>query len=85
MLDVAKGGVATAWMFREMKARGVAPKALVLNSVNPIMVQAAAHADLTIISGFQTDITQAIPYGATVEVGVTARRSYLRILAPGER
>ncbi len=42
VLDVAKGGVATAWMFREMKARGVAPKALVLNSVNPIMVQAAA-------------------------------------------
>src|SRR4030095_9427042 len=39
VLDAHKGGVATAWMLREMKARGVVPAALVLNAVNPIMVQ----------------------------------------------
>src|SRR5262245_57448811 len=44
VLDAAKGGVATAWMLREMKARGVVPAALVLNAVNPIMVQGAAFA-----------------------------------------
>ena len=47
VLDAAKGGVATAWMLHEMKARGVMPAALVLNSVNPIMVQGAALADFT--------------------------------------
>src|SRR5262249_61796093 len=42
VLDAAKGGVATAWMLHEMKARGIVPAALVLNAANPIMVQGAA-------------------------------------------
>ncbi|MGH8713907.1 MAG: aconitase X swivel domain-containing protein, partial [Casimicrobiaceae bacterium] len=42
VLDVAKGGVASAWMLHEMKARGIAPLALVFNSVNPIMAQGTA-------------------------------------------
>jgi predicted aconitase with swiveling domain len=50
VLDAAKGGVATAWMLHEMKARGIVPAALVLNAVNPIMVQGAALADFTMIS-----------------------------------
>src|SRR4051794_38944005 len=80
VLDAAKGGVATAWMLHEMKARGVVPMALVLNAVNPIMVQGAAHADFTMISGFDLDITQAIPHGSLVEVDPTARRPLIRLL-----
>jgi predicted aconitase with swiveling domain len=80
VLDTAKGGVATAWMLHEMKARGVVPAALVLNSVNPIMVQGAALADFTMISGFDLDITQAIPNGAMVEVDPTAKRPFIRIV-----
>src|SRR5262249_51666404 len=49
VLDAAKGGVATAWMLHDMKARGIVPAALVLNAVNPIMVQGAALADFTMI------------------------------------
>src|SRR5437868_15502330 len=59
VLDAAKGGVATAWMLHDMKARGIVPAALVLNAVNPIIVQGAALADFTMISGFDCDITQA--------------------------
>ena len=80
VLDAAKGGVATAWMLNEMTARGVVPAALVLNAVNPIMAQGAALADFTMISGFEEDITQAIPNGATVEVDPTAERPCIRIL-----
>ena len=80
VLDAAKGGVATAWMLYEMKSRGVMPAALVLNAVNPIMAQGAALADFTMISGFEEDITQAIPNGATVEVDPTAERPCIRIL-----
>ena len=80
VLDAAKGGVATAWMLNEMKARGVVPVALVLNAVNPIMVQGAALADFTMISGFDLDITQAIPEGAEVEVDPGADRPCIRIL-----
>jgi predicted aconitase with swiveling domain len=80
VLDAAKGGVATAWMLHEMKARGIIPAALVLNTVNPIMVQGAALADFTMISGFDLDITKAIPNGATVEVNPTQDRPFIRIL-----
>jgi uncharacterized protein len=80
VLDAAKGGVATAWMLHEMKARGVMPAALVLNAVNPIMVQGAALAGLTLISGFDLDITQAIPNGAMVEVDPTGERPFIRIV-----
>ena len=80
VLDAAKGGVATAWMLHEMKARGVVPAALVLNAANPIMVQGAAFADFTMISGFDLDITQAIPNGAMVEVDPTAARPFIRLL-----
>ena len=80
VLDAAKGGVATAWMLHEMKARGVVPAALVLNAVNPIMVQGAALAEFTMISGFALDITQAIPNGALVEVDPTRERPFIRIV-----
>ena len=80
VLDAAKGGVATAWMLYEMRARSVMPAALVLNRVNPIMVQGAALADFTMISGFAIDITKAIPNGATVEIDPTAERPFIRVL-----
>jgi predicted aconitase with swiveling domain len=80
VLDAAKGGVATAWMLYEMQSRGIVPAALVLNAVNPIMVQGAALADFTMISGFSVDITSAIPNGATVEIDPTAERPYIRIV-----
>jgi len=79
ILDAAKGGVATAWMLYEMAARRIVPGALVLNAVNPIMVQGAALADVTLVSGFDVDITQAIPNGAQVEIN-PADRPYIRIL-----
>jgi predicted aconitase with swiveling domain len=80
VLDAAKGGVATAWMLYEMKSRGIVPAALVLNAVNPIMAQGAALADFTMISGFDEDITQAIPHGALVEVDPAGERPCIRIL-----
>jgi predicted aconitase with swiveling domain len=80
VLDAAKGGVATAWMLHAMKSRGVVPAALVLNAVNPIMVQGAALAQFTMLSGFNLDITQAIPNGAMVEVDPTAERPFIRVV-----
>src|SRR5438477_9637697 len=80
VLDAAKGGVATAWMLHDMKARGIIPAALVLNAVNPIMVQGAALADFTMISGFDLDITQAIANGAMVEVDPTGEHPFIRVI-----
>ena len=73
VLDTAKGGVASAWMLHEMAARGVVPLALVLNSVNPILVQGAAFGSVTMLVGFEGDITAKVPHGATVELDPAAR------------
>ena len=68
VLDTAKGGVASAWMLHEMQSRGMAPLAIVLNSVNPILVQGAALGEVTMLAGFDEDITAAIPNGAELEI-----------------
>ncbi len=72
VLNTAKGGVATAWMLHEMKARGLAPLALVLNRSNPILAQGAAFADMALIDRFELDVTRTIPTGATVTVDPAA-------------
>jgi predicted aconitase with swiveling domain len=63
VLDQAKGGVATAWMLAEMAARGMAPKALLFNRVNPIMVQGAAFAGIAMVDRFEVDLTDEIRTG----------------------
>lgn len=78
VLDTAKGGVATAWMLHEMHARGMAPLAIVLNTVNTILAQGAAMAGITLLAGFDEDITAAVPPGAQVELDPAARS--LRVL-----
>ena len=67
-LNTAKGGVATAWMLRGMMERGIVPRALLFNRVNPIMAQGAAFAGLALIDRFDCDITQALRSGDTVRV-----------------
>lgn len=68
VLDNAKGGVATSWMLREMRSRGMAPLALLLNASNPIMAQGAAFAELTFMDRFEVDITQVLVSGTRVTV-----------------
>ena len=78
VLDAAKGGVATAWMLHEMASRGIVPLALVLNSVNPIIAQGAVFGGVTLLAGFDGDITSQVPNGATIELDQTAKK--LRVL-----
>jgi len=83
VLNAAKGGVATAWMLREMVARGLAPRALLLNFANPIMAQGAAFAGLPLIDRFKTDITVALSTGLRVAVDPPA--GLVRVISEGER
>ena len=78
VLDVAKGGVATAWMLHEMASRGLVPLALVLNSVNPILAQGAVFGGVTLLAGFDEDITSKVPSDALVELDPATRK--LRLL-----
>ncbi len=72
VLHTAKGGVATSWMLREMKSRGMSPAALLLNVGNPVMAQGAAFAELAFMDRFEVDITEAIRSGDHVTVDPVA-------------
>jgi len=73
VLDTAKGGVASAWMLHEMASRRAVPLALVFNSVNPILVQGAAFGDITLLAGFDGDITALVPNGARLALDPSNR------------
>jgi uncharacterized protein len=49
VLVTAKGGVASAWMLREMAARNMAPKAIIFDRANTILAQGAAFAGMTMV------------------------------------
>ena len=69
VLNTAKGGVATAWMLYEMSSRKIAPKALILNSVNTILAQGAALAKMAIVDRFEEgDVTKLIKTGDELTV-----------------
>ena len=78
VLDTAKGGVASAWMLAEMRSRDKMPLAIVFNTVNPILAQGAALSDMTMLAGFDEDVTSLVPNGATVEIDPAKRT--LRVL-----
>lgn len=64
VMNTAKGGVATAWMLYEMKARGICPKAILFNAANTILAQGAALADLAMCDRFEDgDITDLVKNG----------------------
>jgi uncharacterized protein len=69
----AKGGVAAGWAFLDMKAKGFAPRALVFGRTNPVMVQGAVFADITITEGWQPDALTCVRTGDLVRVDPKAR------------
>ncbi len=69
----AKGGVAAGWAFYDIKVKGIAPKALVFGVTNPVMVQGAVFADLTITEGWPKNLREHIKTGDTVRVNPAAK------------
>jgi len=68
ILDTAKGGVATAWMLHEMASRGIVPKALIFNRVNPILAQGAAFGNVALVDRFAHDVTEIFRTGDELRV-----------------
>ena len=69
VLRTAKGGVATAWMLRDMAVRGIVPRALLFDRVNPILAQGAAFAEVALVDRFERgDPTALIRTGDEVRV-----------------
>ena len=64
----AKGGVAAGWAFYDIREKGIAPKALIFGVTNPVMVQGAVFANMTITEGWSPNPLEAIKTGDWVRV-----------------
>jgi len=64
----AKGGIAAGWAFYDIKAKGIAPKAFVFGVTNPVMVQGAIFAGITITEGWSGDPYRLVKTGDIVRV-----------------
>ena len=63
LFPTAKGGVATAWAMLDMKTRGVAPKGLIFGRTNPIMVQGAVLAGLSLMDQLEPNPLEVVQAG----------------------
>jgi hypothetical protein len=72
VLDTAKGGVATAWMLHQMATRGIVPRALIFNRVNPILAQGAAFGEVALVDRFAGDVTRLFRTGDELRVDPSA-------------
>lgn len=64
----AKGGIAAGWAFYDIRNKGIAPKAFVFGVTNPVMVQGAVFAGITITEGWSPDPYDWIKTGDLVRV-----------------
>lgn len=69
----AKGGIAAGWAFYDIKHKGIAPKAFVFGVTNPVMVQGAVFAGITITEGWSRDPYAFICTGDIVRVNPAKR------------
>lgn len=69
----AKGGIAAGWAFYDISMKGIAPRALVFGVTNPVMVQGAVFAGMTITEGWSRDPRTCIRTGDIVRVDPAAR------------
>lgn len=69
----AKGGVAAGWAFHDILSKGFAPKALIFGVTNPVMVQGAVFAGVTITEGWSRDPRSCLRTGDLVHVDPAAR------------
>jgi len=64
----AKGGIATSWMLLDMVQRGTAPLAILFQTTNPVMVQGAVLAGVTMMHRLEPDPVATIRTGDRLRV-----------------
>jgi len=69
----AKGGIAAGWAFFDIKWKKIAPKAFIFGVTNPVMVQGAIFAGITITEGWTPHPRGEVATGDWVRVDPVAR------------
>jgi predicted aconitase with swiveling domain len=70
----AKGGIAAGWAFYDLETKGIAPKALVFGVTNPVMVQGAIFAGITITEGWSRNPLEVVRTGDAVRVNPSNKK-----------
>ena len=78
---VAKGGIAAGWALYDLKSKGIAPRAIVFGRTNPVMVQGAVFAGITITEGWSRDVFELVRTGDLVRVDPANKK--VEVLARG--
>lgn len=74
----AKGGIATSWMLLDMVRRSTAPLALLFQQTNPVMVQGAVLAGISLMHRLAPDPVTSIRTGDLLRVD--PERGTVRVL-----
>lgn len=75
---VAKGGFATSWALLDLKARDLAPVAMLFGWANPVMVQGAVLAGVALMDRLTPDPMEVVRTGDWVRVDPKAGRVEVR-------
>ena len=70
----AKGSIAAGWAFYDLASKDIAPKAIVFGKTNPVMVQGAVFAGITITEGWSEDPSGVFQTGDMVRVDPQRKR-----------
>ncbi|MGE5169712.1 MAG: aconitase X swivel domain-containing protein [Rudaea sp.] len=70
----AKGGIAAGWAFFDIRHKGIAPRALCFGVTNPVMVQGAVFAGITITEGWSRPAAEVVQTGDWVRVDPLGKR-----------
>jgi predicted aconitase with swiveling domain len=74
VFTVPKGGIATSWALNALAVRGLAPCAILCDEVNPVVVQGAVLAGVTLMSGLPEALRRHLADGVRVRLDPAARR-----------
>ena len=79
----AKGGIATSWMLLDMVQRGMAPLAILFRETNPVMVQGAVLAGVSMLHRLEPDPVSTLLTGDWLRVDPAA--GTVEVLRRGSR
>lgn len=76
--STAKGGMAAGWALPDLKLRGLTPAAILLDIANPVIVEGAIAANISIMDLFESNITDNVVTGDIVRISPEKRTVWIR-------
>jgi len=77
VIPTVKGGVAGGWAFFDLLYKKISPKALIFGKLNPVMVQGAVLAGLTVTEGWSEDLLSILKNGDHLRVDSEKKKLFI--------